>query len=670
NNDVEALFNNHTGVFLSIDSLPNANALSVLAKVKEKLSALEKSLPPQLHQDVVYDASIFIEDSVFEVVRTIFEASLIVIVMIYAFLRSVHAVLIPVLAIPLSLIGVMIIMFVFGMSLNLLTLLAMMLAIGLVVDDAILIVEHTVHWRQKYPNASPIEMAKAALSSIAFPLIVMTLILAIAFLPLAFMSGLTGALFREFALTLAGAVCVSGCVALIVSPALCAYGLPQNTTLDVPWMNRLTERYLEILKNIFNHRPIVMGVILVLPLFLLGFYILLPTELAPKEDQGFALVSYRGPQTASLEYTKKYAQKIDKIFQTVPETQDRFFINGAGGFGVSSGLAGLIATPWSQRSRNMEAICADISHSTHDMPELEVYAFTPSPLPGPDGLDFQWVLYSPEDIKSLAEKADKLIAELSGTGYFAFLTTDTHINKLNQNIIFDGELAALNHVTQLQLGQNHILTLAEGRSSYYRHAGQQLDLVLRSRDRSFSEIMHQLPLMHTLNTVLTNDDFSSFYCNAVPNNIFQFNQMNSITIQGVLFPIATLGDVIAIAESHRDSLAEDGVFMDYTGPTRAYVQEHGKLVLVALAAMIIMYFLLLMLFETYVDPFLILMTIPLAICGALSAMNFMQIIVMLPGCKTYAISLNIYTELALLTLLGLITKHGILLVDVANHKRK
>jgi len=666
NQDSEVIFNGNLGVFMSIDSLPNANALTVVEEVKIRLKELEKHLPQHLRQKIVYDATVFIQKSIQEVFKTLVEATVIVIVMIYFCLGSLRAVIVPLVAIPLSLVGVLIIMPIMGMSLNLLTLLAMILAIGLVVDDAILVVEHTVHYRSI--TDSPFLAAKQAISSLQSPLIVMTLILAVAYLPLAFLEGLTGALFKEFALTLSGAVIISGLVALIISPVLSAYLLPSQNWEQPVWLKKLTVTYSKTLSSgLKSPRPLLYLAAMLYP-FTLVFFAFLPQDLAPKEDQGFALFSYQGPKTATLGYTRSQASLINPIIKNESALSEHFFIHGASG--VSGGIGGLIGQPWNQRSHNMEKISADFSKNAKSIEGLEIYSFTPSPLPGPDGLPVQFVIYGPHSPENLFKIAQNIRDKLWGTGFFPFLTTDLKINKINQLINFKRDFIVSSGHSTAAMAKNIALNLSDIKNSSLSYQNELIDVRVRQKDRDISNITNNLGLFYHDEAAYHLDDIAQVSFETAPNALYQFNQMNSITIQGVLFPFATLGDVFSKTQTFQNDLKKQGCFIDYTGPTRAFVQEGNKLVITGIIALVVMYLVLMALFESFLDPFLILMTVPLALCSAVGCMNLSCIIAAFSGLHSLAVNFNIYTQLGMLTLLGLITKHGILLVDVAKKLQK
>lgn len=665
NNDAVVLFNDNIGVFLSVEALPTANATDVIKATRERLKELEPVLPAQMTQKVVYDATLFIEDSIKEVVKTTIEAGMIVVVVIYLFLGSARAMLIPITAIPLSLLGMIGAMPLFSMSFNLLTLLAMILAIGLVVDDAILVVEHYVSLSKKHPSSSPFEIAKQTIFDLQSPLIIMTIILALAFSPLIFLSGLTGALFREFALMLAGSVLFSGLIALCVSPVFCAQVFKKSEG-DLPeprWLIALRSYYMQALEGFFTQRHTVMLFLAALGLLLGPLVTYLPSELAPAEDQGFTLLSYRGPNNASLAYLSTHAQPLADLLKNHPITQDYFLIHGAGGR-PSGGFGGLIAKPWSERSLSMQSVSQQLQHDFGRLPGLEVFGFTPSALPTPDGLPFQWVLYGPLSFETLYEQAQKIIEELTATGYFPFISTDFQFRTMNETAHIDRSLLMSSGQNILGLSSNMMLSLTDAPIAQLLYKGESIDCIARLKERPRSLIEQSWPLWYQDGIGNNLSDVATFSVQSEPSMRPMFNQMPSITIQGALYPTADLQKLLQKTQLLGEALKEKGYFNDYTGPLRSAIQEKGQLFTTGLLALIVIYLALLALYETWLDPMLILLTVPLALSGALFAMLASTLI---PG--AIPVTSNIYTQLGLLTLLGLITKHGILLVQVAQEHR-
>lgn len=665
NDDAIVLFNDQVGVFLSASALPGANATEVIQATRARLESLESQLPAQMSQTIVYDATLFIEDSINEVISTIIEASVIVVAVVYLFLGSVRAMLIPILAIPLSLLGMIALMPSLSMSLNLLTLLAMILAIGLVVDDAILVVEHYVTVRKERYPSEPFTAAKVAISELQAPLIITTLVLVLAFSPLIFLQGLTGALFREFALTLAGAVVISGFVALLVSPVMCAELFQNAPSIPEPrWLLRLKESYAHNLEQFFSHQKLVGGFLFFIGALSAGLMSYMPEELAPAEDQGFALLSYRGPNNASLSYLEKHARPLNDMLRDYPITENYFLIHGAGG-STASGFGGIIAQPWSERSLSMQQAGQELQEKFRSIVPLEIFSFTPSSLPSPDGLPFQWVLYGPVSFEQLYEKSQQLIEELSQTGYFPFISTNFQFRKMNYLADIDRSLLNSAESNLRDLSQNVMLSLTDAPVAQFLYKGESIDCILRLQERPREIVTESWPIGYdSQGQHKTLADFSSFSWEAEPNVRPMFNQMPSITIQGALYPTADLNYLIAKTTALSQELANDGLFSDYTGPTRSYIQEQGQLVSIAIIAVFVIYLALLALYETWLDPLLILVTVPLALSGALGAMLLSTMIPFITS-----VTLNIYTQLGLLTLLGLITKHGILLVQLAGEER-
>jgi hydrophobe/amphiphile efflux-1 (HAE1) family protein len=663
NYDSIVTFNDKDGVFLSIDTLPTANALSVIDDVRHRLEQLEKTLPSQLQQKIIYDATDFINESILEVFKTIFEASAIVIIVMYGFLGSLHAVLIPLVTIPLSLIGVGSLMSLLGFSINLLTLLAMILAIGLVVDDAIIVVENCFKYLEK--GLSPLRAAQEGIAEIAQPVIVMTLILAIAYLPIAFLEGLTGGLFKEFAFTLSSCVLISGVIALTLSPLMCALLLKEADVHKEPqWIKTLTTAYENRLGSFFLYKKsIIAFIITTLALvFLLGKA--LSQELAPKEDQGFALISYSGPQSASLEYTIDRSLDLRQQIKKFDEMQDYFLINGAGE--VNTGFGGFIAKSWNKRSNSIDSLESDFRREFGKVIGLEVFSFTPNALPGPDGLPFQFVLFGPFDFNTLYQKANSITAQLRNTGYFAFLTTNLKMNKPVLNLSFETNRLQLNKLNTFNFASSIMSSLSEGPSSKFTYGNQELNVITQAYNRSLSEILYKMPIAAQTQYPVSLNEMTQTHLTIEPNMRYQFNQMNAVTIEGMLFPLFTIGDAISVIEKIKPTLNQEGFFTDYSGPTRSYLQEGNQLVKTSFFTIIIIYLVLCALFHSFSDPLIIMISVPLAISGALACMNASSFIGFFPSLRSYSVTLNIYTQLGLLTLMGLITKHGILIVEVAN----
>jgi len=654
-------FDGIPSVYIAIKGTPSANPLDVIKHVRGALPDLEAQLPPNLKVAIAYDATEFIQASIDEVVKTLIEAVLIVIVVVFLFLGAFRSVLIPVITIPLSMIGVLFFMQLMGYSINLLTLLAMVLAIGLVVDDAIVVVEN-IH-RHIEEGKTPFDAAIEGAREIAVPVISMTITLAAVYAPIGFLEGLTGALFKEFALTLAGAVIISGIVALTLSPMMCAKLLRHEENpsglahrLDMIF-DRLKTRYQKALHGTLNTRPVVIvfGVIVMalIPV-LLSFT---QSELAPEEDQGIVFMMTQSPQPTNLDYINGYTDQFVEIFKTFPEYYSSFQINGFNG--VQSGIGGFLLTPWDQRSRTQMEILPEVQAKLNQIPGLQIFGFNLPSLPGTgEGLPFQFVINTPNDYESLLQVAERVKARAQESGKFAFLDIDLAFDKPEIVVDIDREKAAQMGVSMEDLGSTLSSLLGEGEINRFTIDGRSYKVIAQV-ERAYRDnpgwldsyyVRSESGIMVPLGTLINISD------RARPTRLNQFQQLNSVIIQG--FPIASMGEAIDTVSKITQEEAPRGYSYDYAGASRQYVQEGSALFLTFALALAIIFLVLAAQFESFRDPLVILVTVPLSICGAL--------IPIFLGFST----MNIYTQVGLVTLIGLISKHGILIVEFANQLRR
>ncbi len=654
-------FDGIPSVYIAIKGTPSANPLDVIKHVRGALPDLEAQLPPNLKVAIAYDATEFIQASIDEVVKTLIEAVLIVIVVVFLFLGAFRSVLIPVITIPLSMIGVLFFMQLMGYSINLLTLLAMVLAIGLVVDDAIVVVEN-IH-RHIEEGKTPFDAAIEGAREIAVPVISMTITLAAVYAPIGFLEGLTGALFKEFALTLAGAVIISGIVALTLSPMMCAKLLRHEENpsglahrLDMIF-DRLKTRYQKALHGTLNTRPVVIvfGVIVMalIPV-LLSFT---QSELAPEEDQGIVFMMTQSPQPTNLDYINGYTDQFVEIFKTFPEYYSSFQINGFNG--VQSGIGGFLLQPWNERDRTQMEILPEVQAKLNQIPGLQIFGFNLPSLPGTgEGLPFQFVINTPNDYESLLQVAERVKARAQESGKFAFLDIDLAFDKPEIVVDIDREKAAQMGVSMEDLGSTLSSLLGEGEINRFTIDGRSYKVIAQV-ERAYRDnpgwldsyyVRSESGVMVPLGTLINISD------RARPTRLNQFQQLNSVIIQG--FPIASMGEAIDTVTKITQEEAPRGYSYDYAGASRQYVQEGSALFLTFGLALAIIFLVLAAQFESFRDPLVILVTVPLSICGAL--------IPIFLGFST----MNIYTQVGLVTLIGLISKHGILIVEFANQLRR
>ncbi len=656
--ETSALMDGVPAVHVGLFPTPAGNPLVIVDGINKLLPDIRKTLPPGVRVELAFETSRFIQASIDEVMRTLLEALLIVVAVIYLCLGSMRTVVIPVVTIPLSMLGAAGLMLMFGFSINLLTLLAMVLAIGLVVDDAIVVVEN-VH-RHIEDGKPPVVAALAGAREVAGPVVAMTIALAAVYAPIGLMGGLTGALFKEFALTLAGAVIVSGVVALTLSPVMSSFLLRPKQAQGrmaraAEWFfGGLTRRYGKALDLSLRHRWVTGGFALLVFLSLPWLYQLPQRELAPAEDQAGVLTAIKAPQHANLDYVERFAYKLDEVYTRMPETVGRWIINGSDGIAASVGGVNLSA--WDERARSAAVIQADLQAAVNDVEGTSIFAFQLPALPGSTGgLPVQMVLRSGQGYKVLYEAMEGIKQRARQSGLFAVVDSDLDYNNPVVQVRIDRAKANSLGISMRDIGESLAVLVGENYLNRFGMDGRSYDVIpqsLRGQRLTPQALASQYVRIHD-NSLVPLSTVVRVSMQVEPNKLTQFNQQNAATFQAIAAPGVTLGDAVAFLEGVAAGLPP-GFSYDWQSDARQYVQEGNALVLAFLAALVIIYLVLAAQYESLVDPLIILITVPLSICGALLPLVL--------GLAT----VNIYTQIGLVTLIGLISKHGILMVEFAN----
>jgi len=667
NYDTSVSFDGQRSVYIGIQVTPDANVLTVINDIKKLLPSIQQQLPQGLNGKIVYDTTDFVNSSIHEVVKSLFEALIIVTLVIFLFLGSVRSVIIPVLAIPLSLIGTFFIMLLLGFSVNLLTLLALVLAIGLVVDDAIIVVENIQrHMEEGVPR---LQAAIQGARELANPIIAISVVLIAVYLPIGFMGGLTGALFTEFAFTLAGAVAVSAIIALTLSPMMCSKFLkidgknPDSTTqkfnlviyIDQKF-EKLRNHYEIILKSALNDLKTIMVFAAIILISIGYLYATSKSELAPQEDQGVILSQLTTAPNATLHQTELYSSQAYKLFTQFPETGGVFQIDGLSGLNTS--LLGMRLTAWDQRKRTSNDLQPIVQQKLNQIAGANIAVFQLPSLPGARGLPIQFVIQSTQSYDQINAVSQALMAKAWTSGMFMYVDSDLKIDKAQTSIIIDRNKASDMGLTMQNISDALGASLSQGYINYFNYSGRSYQVIpqVARADR----LNDNQPLNYTIvssdGTSVPLSTIAKLKTTVVPESLNHFQQLNSATISAVALPGVTAGQALDELQSLAKQVLPQGYAIDYAGPSRQYKQEGGALVTTFIFALIIIFLSLSALFESFRDPLIVLISVPMSICGA---MIFISL-------GVHGATLNIYTEVGLVTLIGLISKHGILIVQFAN----
>ncbi len=649
-------FSGQQSVFIGIKVAPEANLLDVAKRVRQALPDIQKQLPTGLKGDVVYDSTKFITTSIDEVAKTLIEALIIVTVVIFLFLGSFRAVVIPLIAMPLSLIGTFFMMLVLGYSINLLTLLALVLAIGLVVDDAIIVVENVD--RHLKEGKTPYEASIIAARELGMPILAMTVVLIAVYIPIGFQGGLTGALFTEFAFTLAGSVAVSGVVALTLSPMMCSKILRHEESPGsfVEKINtifgKVESSYKRRLASVLSTWQviIVMGALILCSVVYL--FTTSKAELAPTEDQGIVLMQASGPPNSTVNQMQTYADQIYQLSSKQPEYQQIFQITSP-----NSSFGGVLLKDWGDRTKNASQFQQDMQNQWNSIAGVRVAAFQFPALPGAQGLPVQFVINTTEPYYSLNEVSQAVLDKARKSGMFFFVDSDLKIEKPQDILVVDRDKVAALGMTQQDVANELSSAMGGGYVNYFSVAGRSyrvIPQVLQVDRLNSDQILNQM-IRTPSGALVQARNVAHIERRVVPASINHFQQLNSATIAGVKTPFVSEAEVIQFLSDALKEVAPVGYSIDYSGPSRQFVKESGGFVTTMLFAIVIIFLILAAQFESFRDPIVILVSVPMAIFGALIFINL--------GLT----SLNVYTQVGIVTLMGLISKHGILMVEFANH---
>lgn len=656
--DTIVKMNGEGSVFIAVDSTPSSNPLSVVKLVRTRLNELKEKLPPSLSLAIAYDSTEFIQNSIDEVRNTLLEASLIVVIVIFLFLGNLRAVFIPVITIPLSIIGVMSLMLLMGFSINLLTLLALVLAIGLVVDDAIVVVENV--FRHLAEGKTPLNAALIGAREIMMPVISMTITLIAVYAPIGFMGGITGSLFTEFALTLAGAVLISGIIALTLSPMMCATILNNDSHgsyskfVDRLFL-RLQNFYYGMLRDaLLSPRKIyiVFGIVVVASIAFIKF---IPKELAPIEDQGIVMMIGKAPAYANIDYTNFY---IDQLIAKLMPMKDKDLLFTIAGSGTTStAFAGLLLKPWALRDKSSHQIAEELQADTSSITGMSIFPFEMPPLPsGGGGMPFQLVLTSMNDYETIYKTMEALKAEARKTGMFFVVDSDLNFNTPSIKIDIDHDKAGMMGISMQSVGVQLGSMLGGNYVNMFNLEGKSYQVIpmVPRESRLNADKIAGLYIQGANDSVITLKNIASVTSSQEASSLAQFNQMNSATLQAVPTPWSKMSDIMKFFKDYEAKNLGTEFSYDYLGQARQYSEEGNALYYTFLFALITIYLVLAAQFESMRDPFIIMLSVPMSIFGAL--------LVLFLGAAT----INIYTQIGMVTLIGLITKHGILIVEFAN----